>query len=362
MYLVGVANPTLQELPLAIRSRSGVVVAVEEIEVPNVPLNTTGYLPHGFEGTDIGSSTNNTIAGADIRLFRVTVADDTATALSNATQALPRRQWLRLAPSIGSIRREIEARPSFFNYFDGVVIDWRYVADRTNSSLAAEAVWLAAHRVAVALDFSMSTNLFPGLRLVNDRGDLYAESMQAVSEALGKMSILGCRDAIFTLHGVSELPPANFSGDPTAQTRASTQQTLAALANSMPGVTLHLRRSLRNDQLAGGGWQPQLDYVRQIQAANALLAPALAYVAISGDGVSDMAGALTGSSILLLSAPWPSAIADGALLTTLSPSLRTDLDALVAAARAAGAALVFDASYASPAEELADVAMTSPPS
>ena len=122
----------------------------------------------------------------------------------------------------------------------------------------------------VAVDFSALTTLFPGVRLCDDTGGYYAESLAALRDVLGKMPLLGSADALLTLHDASELPPANFSGDPQGATRASIAATLQALAAEAAAlnVSLHLRRAARNDAMAGGGLAAQAAF-----AASAGLRP-----------------------------------------------------------------------------------------
>lgn len=42
-------------------------------------------------------------------------------------------------------------------------------------------------------------------------GVYYANSLAAIRDVLSKMPALGSADALVTLHGTSEIPPANFS-------------------------------------------------------------------------------------------------------------------------------------------------------
>ena len=64
--------------------------------------------------------------------------------------------------------------------------------------------------MSIAVDFTSGTTLFPGLRLCDDMGGYYQNSLAVIRDVLGKMPVLGATDALMTLHGTSEMPPANF--------------------------------------------------------------------------------------------------------------------------------------------------------
>ena len=72
-YMIGVSNTQLSESPLLIRAKFGTVVSQADIRMDDSEKQEAGYLPHGFEGHDVGRSTNTTIAGADFRMLRVVV-------------------------------------------------------------------------------------------------------------------------------------------------------------------------------------------------------------------------------------------------------------------------------------------------
>jgi hypothetical protein len=66
--------------------------------------------------------------------------------------APPPRPRGRILPlrKIGSIKEAILARPTFFEHFDGVLIDWRYLHDRQLASLVQEAGWIGRQKLRVA--------------------------------------------------------------------------------------------------------------------------------------------------------------------------------------------------------------------
>lgn len=141
------------------------------------------YLPHGFEGANLGTSNTTHIAGADTRLFLVSVAENTSFERPGQFQrpdhGPEQRQQperfprvvertgsapllLRLPQHIASLRYEILRRPSLQNFFRGIVIDYSYIDDRSNATLQREFEWLQTQQLQIVVDFTRATTLFPG--------------------------------------------------------------------------------------------------------------------------------------------------------------------------------------------------------
>lgn len=76
-----------------------------------------------------------------------------------------------------SIQEAILARPTFFEHFNGVLIDWSYLRKTTKEALAKEAGWLARQGLRIAVDISSRMNLYPDLRLVDNDLEEFAASM-----------------------------------------------------------------------------------------------------------------------------------------------------------------------------------------
>jgi hypothetical protein len=170
---------------------------------------------------------------------------------------------------ITSLKEEILARPTFFEHFDGVVVDWRYLHDRERTALEGEAPWLKRQALRVAVDLSAGLDLYPTLRLVNNLPADYAASTNAIADVLAKMPVLGARDLILTLH---RHPENNFTGQETEESFEATLRGLAALAAGH-GVTLHLRLAFGKppwNLKEGLGW------LERVGAGNLTLAPSTA--------------------------------------------------------------------------------------
>lgn len=218
--LVLVTNPELREQPLDLITKDGKVGSIQEIVLDNSEKGHVGYLPDGYENTDTGKSTTTTIAGGDTRLFAVK-ANLPITKLDKIQpKSRPRKISLHLRHIELSIRREILTRPTFFEHYDSVVIDYSYLITKDVEFLNTERVWLRTQGVKVYVDASPSINLFPGLRLTNDAPDWYNDTITAITVLLSKMNALGCQNLVISLHV--------FPGD---QTRDATSRQF--------NVTLH---------------------------------------------------------------------------------------------------------------------------
>jgi hypothetical protein len=138
------------------------------------------------------------------------------------------------------VKEEILARPTFFEHFDGVVLDWRYLHEREKSILQQEAGWIRRQGLQVFVDLSSGVNLYPTLRLVDNLAADYEESMATAADVMTKMKVLGARDLILSLH---RYPENNFTGPQTQESFEKTLRKLAADAAQL-GITLHLRMAL----------------------------------------------------------------------------------------------------------------------
>ena len=150
--------------------------------------------------------------------------------------ARPRNRLLALRAADG-VQEQILRRPTFFQHFDGVKIDWRYLRDRDSRRLQSEQAWLARQQVRVVVDFSRDLNLFPGLTLLDSYPPHFAASVAAIDDVLAKMRLCGAHDAIIALHR----KPENHWSD--ARAGAEFKDRIGELCRRADdhGVTLHLQ-------------------------------------------------------------------------------------------------------------------------
>ncbi|MCE5308096.1 MAG: hypothetical protein LLG20_10680 [Acidobacteriales bacterium] len=236
-YTVGIANNTLHPLPFAIRSRIGRIASVRELPLDQSEKGAAGQLPEGFEKAATGSSDAETIAGGDVRIFRVALHEENVIETKHAVPpARPRDRILTLR-GLRPIKEEILARPTFFQHFDGIVVDWKYLHDRTGEALARESRWINLQNLRVMVDLSSGINLYPDLRLVDNIRSEHEASLAVIQDVLSKMKILGAKDLILALDRV---PETNITSKATWESWEATLRRIAADARAQ-GVTLHLR-------------------------------------------------------------------------------------------------------------------------
>ena len=241
-YLL-VSNPELKQQPLKLLSPQGTITSVEEVPLDQSEKGAVGYLPDGFEGTDIGHSTNTTIAGVDTRLFKLTLSSDSLHILPKVKpKPRPTGVALHLRHIDHSIRYEILLRPSFFQHYDSIVVDYSYLITKDEDFLRQESQWLQQQKVSVYVDASPSIDLFPNLRLVNNSAIPFNQSFQSMLALMKKMNVLGSSELILSLHRIPENDITTF------QTLASFNTTLHLLLMyaSELGVQLHMQDAVKN--------------------------------------------------------------------------------------------------------------------
>jgi hypothetical protein len=268
-FLIGIANNTWREQSFRLESLCGNIESLRELPLDVSERGAVGYTPLTIGSSGLGQNKSNTIAGGDVRIFSVKVQEAGVEEIQHtAPPPRPHGHLLTLRGQT-SIKEEILSRPTFFEHFDGVCVDWRYLHDREQAALEKETGWLQRQGVRVVVDLSSGVNLYPALRLIDNLHTDYAASMAAINDVVAKMGILGAHDLIISLH---RDPENNFTAE---QTRASFVATLKALASqaSARGVTLHLR--------VGFGKAPwslaeALELLDRIGAPNLKLAPSTA--------------------------------------------------------------------------------------
>lgn len=377
-FIIGVGNTQLQQQPLDIKATFGSVTSTTEILLDDSEKREAGYLPHGFQGHDIGQSTNTTIAGADFRMFRVTVQPD-ASVPAGGINALPHAVmptaptgiWLRLSPGV-DLQHSLQRRVTFKQTFDGVLIDWSYLSVRTEQAVQADAHWLHSQRLSAGVDLSSAINLFPGVRLGNFTsdptrchgnglcadGEFFEQSLATIRDILSKCSAMNinhtasvCRDVFFTLHGMPELgPEPSLVKQQVAATIKLLRAEAAAFAEPL---TLHLRHGRKNADIAGVTAQEQHAWAASVGVQ---FSPNTGLVALAGETLSNL---LSPGNFLLVDGV-SNLYSTRRVGTERPPLLGTEpqllqvIGASVHAALAANVSVVLDANYASLSDEEAD--------
>jgi hypothetical protein len=302
-YSLMVSNNDYAPHPLSIKSLIGPILSIVELEMSqsekSAPIGQ-GLLPFGFDNVTtrqgLGKNTSTQIAGLDVRCFIVILSSDSTSVVPAPPPAIVLPRLLRLSHDAGRVRTEVLKRPSFRNYYTGVVLDWAYLGERSEESLQREARWWKWQKMQVVVDFTSGTTIFPGpLRMIDDwwyngtiGGPWYTRSMARLTSVLQKMPLVGAKDAILTLHGPGGEGASLPSPQPDPiELLKQTFVKLEAVATPLH-ITLHLRQTGRNGILrrTASGQPPlnlssQAEFVRSVCPKRKIscvkVAPAFAY-------------------------------------------------------------------------------------
>lgn len=268
-YTVGIFNNTWREQPFRIESRCGTVEALRELAIDESEKSAVGYTPESVNVAGLGRNSDVTIAGGDVRVFAVRVREAGVEEIADVVP--PARPVGRILPlrSPRPIKEEILWRPTFFEHFDSVSVDWRYVHDRESAVLEREARWIQRQGLRVWVDLSSGIDLYPTLRLVNNLEADYHASMSAIDDVVRKMQRLGAHDLILSLH---RQPENNFDGQQTRSSFVATLQALAGKASERQ-IKVHLRCAASKPPWTLAEAGKLLD---DVGAANLYLAPSTA--------------------------------------------------------------------------------------
>ncbi|HNQ87962.1 MAG TPA: hypothetical protein PKM73_04955 [Verrucomicrobiota bacterium] len=276
-YTLGLANNTWREQPFRLESLCGPIESLRELPLDPSEKGAVGQTPLGVDAATLGTSGEGRIAGGDVRLFAVKVQETGVEEIPHVNPPPRPRGCLLTLRRAASIKEEILARPTFFEHFDGVCVDWRLVHEREKAALHQEARWLQRQGVRLIVDLSSGLNLYPTLRLLDNVPADYAASLAVWDDVLTKMELVGSRDLVFSLH---RDPENNLTGEQARAAFTNTLKNLAAQAAAR-GVTLHLR--------VGAGKPPRnlaegFRWLEAVEAPNLKLAVATAML---GDSPPD---------------------------------------------------------------------------
>jgi len=236
-YTVGVFNNSLQSKPFQITSHCGPVRKVTELALGRDMRSAAGYWPHEFVSNDGGPSDEANISGGDVRLFSVHVDETGLRVLPRGRPPCRPVGCLLALRGIADLREEILRRPTFFEHFDGVKLDWTYLQRRDAEQVKRDRPWLERQQLRVVVDFTSGLNHFPDLTLLDILPASYADSVAWMSDVLAKMKLAGSTDAIIVTHMAPEF------GATQGQVEESFKRGLRDLCRraKAQGITLHLQ-------------------------------------------------------------------------------------------------------------------------
>lgn len=268
-YMIGVCNNNWKEHPLKIESLCGPIESIREIPLDQSEKDAIGYLPEVVKKDNLGVSGGGTIAGGDIRIFDVKAQEKTVKVIPHL--APPARPNGRILPlrDIHSIKEAVLARPTFFEHYDGIAIDWKYLHEREEDALRSERGWISRQGLRVVVDLTTGVNLYPDLRLLDNDAQEYDSSKRAIENVLAKMEILHASDLLIALH---RTPENNFTDE---QSWSSFEKNLREIANLAEArdITVNLRLAPNKPPWS---LKQAIDFLNRIGTPNLRLAPSTA--------------------------------------------------------------------------------------
>lgn len=296
-FTVAVCNNSWDEKPLQITSDVEKIIKIIELPLDCTEQKAIGFLPKSVV-KQTGKNSRKTIAGGDIRIFTIKTEENNIEAIPYI-QALanPVKRGLSLR-NISSIKEEILLRPTFFQHFDRIIIDWKYLYEKEESILAKESGWINRQGLQLIVDFSSGINLFPDLRLVNNDSLEYIRSMEAVKAVIDKMNLLGAKDLILKKHRMIE---NNFTSEKFNESFQNTLKEICRYSEKYK-INVHLRMvSGRN----GGNLEQTSALVQSVKEPNLYVAPVTAHILNNPDEFGNSLELLKNLKfrIVLISAP-----------------------------------------------------------
>jgi hypothetical protein len=239
-YTLGLTNNSWQARPFKIFSHCGPIESIRELSLDQSEKGAVGQLPEGLEKSNLGVSDDKNIAGGDVRIFAVQVKEENIEEIAHLLpSARPRGRALPLRKA-RSLKEEVLLRPTFFEHFDSIVMDWRYLEEREPDQLKRENAWVRLQGLACLVDFTSGINLYPDLRLVDNIELDYEASLAAIEGVMAKMEALDMHQLILSLH---RQPENAFTRDQTWQSFAQTLGRICERARAQQ-ATVHLRLTL----------------------------------------------------------------------------------------------------------------------
>lgn len=194
-YTVLITNSDWKPCEFSIKAKRGIISSIKELTINQDEMSAIGYTPKVVE-TSAGRNSKNMIAGGSVRAFRVKTKDMPIQVMEEVVAAPNVTGRSLNLHNINNLKEEILSRPTFFEHYDGVVVDWRYFEKRDEEILKNESGWFSRQKLKISVDITSGLNLYPDLRIVNNDEHYYYKSMKRIERIMDKMSLLGARQLI----------------------------------------------------------------------------------------------------------------------------------------------------------------------
>ena len=309
-YTMLVSNSTWKELPFEIVSHAGRIAKVEELALEAKELDDPAYVVDCVDRSTVGRNTSKTIVGGGTRAFLVKLADERVRELAEVVPpANPSNRMLFVRDhdnAVGAIKEAVLRRPSFFQQYGGVMLDWRYLWSRSKEDIEEQSNWVKKQHLAVGVDFGSGMNFYPDLRIVTNNTFELKKSIRKIDDVVEKLGILGGRELVMTIHR-SGFAYGGAKGKAAFKEEFTAGLKRLARKAAEKGITVYLRNTHRRgpgavDEIRG--------YVEAVGEPNFKYAPSVAHDilgernAISGTLAESARRAVaSGADLVYLSVP-----------------------------------------------------------
>jgi len=269
-YTVLISNNRWNQQDFVIEAKTGTITSMKELPIDCSEIKAVGYTPKTVT-CNVGINTKKTIAGGSVRAFKIQLKNANVE-IASEVKTVPNKTGRALVlRDIQNIKEEILSRPTFFEHYDRVVVDWRYLYGKENELLKREAGWINRQKLSVTVDLTSALNLFPDLRIVNNDKSRYDKSMNVMKGMIDKMTIL-CADEL--LISTQRTIENNFTIDEFNKSLIESFQILSDYA-SEKGIHIILRSAVRR---APETLEEMVALVKNVNRSNFCFAPALSLI------------------------------------------------------------------------------------
>ncbi len=348
-FTLAISNNTWTEKPFKITSNIAKILKITELPVDCQEQMAIGFLPKTVI-SNTGKNSDKSIAGGDIRIFDVKIEDKNINDIP-LIQAAPNpvKRGLTLR-NISSVKEEILLRPTFFQHYDRVIIDWKYLYEKETAVLSNESGWIRQQGLKLIVDLSSGINLFPDLRMINNDSIEYLRSLKVIKSVLDKMSILGAEDLIICAHRSVE---NNFSNEQFSESLKNTLRDLCLYAGRLK-ININFRMTQGRNP---GNTEQIYNLLKEVNEPNFYATPVSSLILADKQGFEKNLGLLKDLKCRMVLLAAPEEDIYNTLWNTNKPiidfpdklGLRQILSAL------SGTAMVMDGLYDSQDEEYLDI-------
>ena len=360
-YTVCVMNSTWEPRPMKLVAKAGRILGVEELPTPDDVKGERGYAPKAFKGYSAGASTADTIAGGDVRLFRVKL--DEAGAVEELPEAVERPNATGscfVMRGNGGLEDAAIERPTFFRHYDTMLVDWRWFEMRTDEEIVRQANFAKLQGLKVIVDFRSGLNFYPDLRIDTEKSERRtAETLRRMGETLRKAALVGSREAVVSEDRGKDGPKGVAALDDGFRQLLALPEAKGWTFHQCGNVFREYRYNLQED------WHASDPFANACARAERLGTPAFkpayrvaAELFLQGDA-KKVAAEIAAKKPDLVFLAAPGIDRNGRVFSLAKPlSGWTDAagaEAIRAAVRTAGSRVVYDALYADRNDEFGDL-------